>query len=151
LNHELYQGWTISLKGLECLGKKLKTLLSRKKWERWRARPNLGYYFSSSKYIWAKASRPWAIKMWKEKSFRPRFPRKKRAPKLKNLLKKRRTYFVVKQLDSVEFYELNLCWTTLSMNVFRMRGMAFIPDKSETGQRKWRQDLHRGELSRRNF
>jgi hypothetical protein len=38
---------------------------------------------------------------------------------------------VVKQLDSVEFYKMNLLNESLSMNVFRMRGMAFIPDKTE--------------------
>jgi hypothetical protein len=37
----------------------------------------------------------------------------------------------VKQLDSVEFYEMNWLNESLSMNVFRLRGMAFIPDKAE--------------------
>jgi hypothetical protein len=35
---------------------------------------------------------------------------------------------VVKQLDSVEFYEMNWLSESLSMNVFQMRGIAFIPD-----------------------
>jgi hypothetical protein len=37
----------------------------------------------------------------------------------------------VKQLDSVDFYEINWLNESLSMNVFRIRGMAFIPDKLE--------------------
>jgi hypothetical protein len=39
--------------------------------------------------------------------------------------------FVVKQLDSIEFYKMNLLNESLSMNVFWMQGMAFIPDKTE--------------------
>jgi hypothetical protein len=38
---------------------------------------------------------------------------------------------VVKQLDSVESYEMNWLNESLSMNVFRMRGMTCIPDKAE--------------------
>jgi hypothetical protein len=38
---------------------------------------------------------------------------------------------VVKQLDLIEFYELNLLNKSLLMNVFPMRGMTFIPDKME--------------------
>jgi hypothetical protein len=38
---------------------------------------------------------------------------------------------VVKQLDSSEFYEMNLLNESLSMNVLRMQGMPFIPDKTE--------------------
>jgi hypothetical protein len=38
---------------------------------------------------------------------------------------------VVKQLDSVEFYEMNWLNESLSMNVFCLRGMAFIPNKAE--------------------
>jgi hypothetical protein len=38
---------------------------------------------------------------------------------------------VVKQLDSIESYKMNLLNKSLSMNVFWMRGMAFIPDKME--------------------
>jgi hypothetical protein len=38
---------------------------------------------------------------------------------------------VVKQLDSIELCEMNLLNESLSMNVFRMWGMAFIPDKTE--------------------
>jgi hypothetical protein len=45
------------------------------------------------------------------------------------LFKARR--FVVKQLDSVEFYEMNWLNESLSMNVFCLRGMAIIPDKAE--------------------
>jgi hypothetical protein len=41
------------------------------------------------------------------------------------------TYNVVKQLDSVEFYKMNWLNKSLSMNVFQVQGMAFIPDKVE--------------------
>jgi hypothetical protein len=34
----------------------------------------------------------------------------------------------VKQLDSVEFYKVNLLNESLPMNVFQIRGMDFIPD-----------------------
>jgi hypothetical protein len=37
----------------------------------------------------------------------------------------------VKQLDSVESYEMNRLNESLSMNVFCMGGMAYIPDKAE--------------------
>jgi hypothetical protein len=39
--------------------------------------------------------------------------------------------FLVKQLDSVEFYEMNGLNESLSMNVFWVQGMAFMPDKAE--------------------
>jgi hypothetical protein len=35
---------------------------------------------------------------------------------------------VVKQLDSVESYEMNLMNESLPMNLFQMRGIAFILD-----------------------
>jgi hypothetical protein len=39
-------------------------------------------------------------------------------------------YYVVKQLDSVEFYEMN--WLNVSLNeCILFAGMAFIPDKAE--------------------
>jgi hypothetical protein len=38
----------------------------------------------------------------------------------------------VKQPDSIELYKINLLNKSLSMNVFWMRGMAFIPDKTKS-------------------
>jgi hypothetical protein len=38
----------------------------------------------------------------------------------------------MKQPDSVEFYKINLLNESLSMNVFEMRGIAFIPDNVKT-------------------
>jgi hypothetical protein len=40
-------------------------------------------------------------------------------------------HFVVKQLDSLETYEMNQLNESFSMNVFRVRGMAYIPLQTE--------------------
>jgi hypothetical protein len=41
------------------------------------------------------------------------------------------TYVSNHELVPHEFYEMNLLNKSLSMNLFRMPGMAFIPDKTE--------------------
>jgi hypothetical protein len=61
-------------------------------------------------------------------------------------------FFVVKQLDSVEFTK-GICSNQSLKECMSDSGHGFYTWQCETRhrQRKWCQDLHRGELSRRNF
>jgi hypothetical protein len=51
----------------------------------------------------------------------------------------------MKQPDSVEFYKINLLNESLSMNVFEMRGIAFIPDNVKPDRESNSKIYSRGE------